>query len=310
MYQGGIEIRLSEGECESQGAFNCTKEELKEEAEAVSIRRYFAFNCTIQKLKPIPYGQVGKAGTHPARIHTFPEISVMKNKLIVFAGASFVCGTAGFLGSILGHAFSQAGVFAGAIIGGIIGLVSSILLFVQRKLIEANQFLPVVICGLLFFGVAILFALTNLNTPVIPLISLSFAGLGCIAGKSFRFSRGQKRSFYHFTGGFVAMLPALYFVTGSVVKYNLGFSQSFSLFGLLEHSPGLFRWFNLFSPFVFIGGTLLCIALNAPVRFTREPSRLFSLRYDAGWPKPNLFMSLAGCTLVLSLTIYGLLENL
>jgi hypothetical protein len=234
----------------------------------------------------------------------------MKNKFIVFVGVSFFCGILAFLGSILGHAFSQAGVFTGAIIGGIVGIVSSIMLLVKRKLIDTNQRLPVVLCGLLFFGVAILFALTNLNTPIIPLISLSFAGLGCIVGISFPRSKGQKKLFYHFLGGLVAMLPTLYFVTGSLIKYNLGFSHSFSLLDVLEHSPGTARSFNVISPFVFIGGTVLCIIMNAPVRFAIGPGKLFSLRYNASWPKLNLFLSLVGCLLVLSLTIYSLLENM
>ena len=240
----------------------------------------------------------------------FSKMTVMKNKFIVFVGVSFFCGILTFLGSTLGHAFSQAGVFTGAIIGGIIGIVSSVMLFVKRKLIDTNQLLPVIICGLLFFGVAILFAFTNLNTPIIPLISLSFAGLRCIAGKSFQLSKGQKKLFYHFIGGFVAMLPTLYFVTGSIIKYNLGFSHSFSLLDVLEHSPGTFRSFNVISPFVFIGGTLLCIIMNAPVRFTTGPSKLFSLHYNARWSKLNLLLSLVGCLLVLSLIIYSLLENM
>jgi hypothetical protein len=234
----------------------------------------------------------------------------MKNNLIVFVGVSFFCGITTFLGSVLGHAFSQAGLFTGAIIGGIVGIVSSSMLLVKRNLIDANQLLPVITSGLLFFGVAILFALTNLNTPVIPLVSLSFVGLGCIAGKSFQFAGRQKKLFYHFLAGLVAMLPTFYFVTGSVVKYNLGFSKSFSLLNILEHSPDTFRSFNVISPFVFIGGTLLCIALNAPVRFTTEPGRLFSLHYNQGWPKLNLLISLVGCSLILSLTIYVLLENM
>jgi hypothetical protein len=244
------------------------------------------------------------------RFLNFSKITVMKNNLVVFVGVSFFFGITIFLGSILGHAFSQAGVFTGAIIGGIIGIVSSVMLFVKRKLIDPNQLLPVIICGLLFFGVAILFALTNLNTPIIPLISLSFAGLGCIAGKSFRLSTGQKKLFYHFLAGFVAMLPTLYFVTGSVVKYNLGFSHSFSLLNIFERSADTFRKFNVLSPFVFIGGTLLCIALNAPVRFTTAPGRLVSLRYNARSSKLNLFISIVGCLLILSLVIYVLLENM
>lgn len=232
----------------------------------------------------------------------------MKNNLIVFAGVSFFCGIATFLGSVAGHAFGHAGVFTGAIAGGIIGIVSGILLFVKRRLIDPNQLLPAATCGLLFFAVAILFALTNLNTPIIPLISLSLPGLGCLAGKSFQLAGERKKLFYRFLAGLVVMLPTLYFVTGSVAKYNLGFSHSFSLLDILEHSPDALRRFNVISPFVFIGGTLLCIALNAPVRFTTGPGRLFPVR--TGWPKLNLFISLLGCAFILSLTIYVLLENM
>lgn len=233
----------------------------------------------------------------------------MKNNLIIFAGVNFVCGIAAFLGSIFGHAFSQAGVFIGAIIGGTTGIVLCTLFFVKRKMISAHQFFPAAIWSLIFFGAAVLFAVTNLNSPIIPLISLSFAGLGCIAGKSYRLSKGQYKPFYFSLAGFLLMLPALYFVIGSLIKYNLGFSHSFTLLDLLEDSPAAFHYFNVISPFVFIGGTLLCIALNAPLKFTTETGKSFPLRYVSGWPKLNLIVALAGSLLILTLATYLLLEN-
>src|SRR3954453_8246731 len=116
----------------------------------------------------------------------FIKITGMKNNIIVFVGVNFVCGITTFLGSIFGHAFNQTGVFTGAIIGGTTGVILGTLLLVERKLIETSQFLSTTIWGLMFFGMAVLFAVTNLNSPIIPLISLSFVGLGCIAGKSYK----------------------------------------------------------------------------------------------------------------------------
>jgi hypothetical protein len=234
----------------------------------------------------------------------------MKNNLIVFVVVNLVCGIGTFLGSTFGHAFSQAGVFIGAIIGGITGILLCILWFVKRKLIDASQLLSTTIWGLLFFGMAALFAATNLNTPLIPLLSLSFAGLGCVAGRTYKLSKGQYKHFYFALSGFLMMLPTLYFVTGSLVKYSLGFSHSFTLLDVLEHMPAATHYFNLISPFIFLGGTLLCIAMNAPVRFVTEKGKLFPLQYGAGGHKLNLIMALVGCLLVLTLMIYILLENL
>src|SRR4051812_26134403 len=109
----------------------------------------------------------------------------MKNNFIIFVMVNFICGITAFIGSTLGHTISQTAVFAGAILGGITGIVLSTSLFVKRKLIARERFQTTTIGGSFFFGAAVLFAVTNLDTPIIPLISLSFVGLGCVAGKSY-----------------------------------------------------------------------------------------------------------------------------
>jgi hypothetical protein len=211
----------------------------------------------------------------------------MKNNLFVFVVVNLFCGIATFLGSILGNAFSQASLFTGAIIGGITGVLLSTLLL-RKKLIDADRFLSSTLWGWLF-------SVTNLNSPIIPVISLSFAGLGCVAGNSFQLYNGLNKPFYYSLLGFLAMLPAFYFVIGSLVKYNLNFSQSFTLLDLVGHSSATFHLFNVISP---------------PIRVTIQHGKLFSLSYNSTFQKMNLVITVTGCLLLFVMVLYLLLENL
>ncbi len=93
------------------------------------------------------------------------------------------CGLAGLLaalGSMAGHAVGQ--LFAGGIVGGLLGSTAAAHSASRRGWIEREQFLPTAIGGGLGFLAAAALAVTNLHTPVIPILSTALVGIGAIAG--------------------------------------------------------------------------------------------------------------------------------
>jgi len=233
----------------------------------------------------------------------------MNRNIKLFSGVCFLCGIFTFLGSILGHAINKNTLFIGASVGGVVGIILSVLIFLKLKVVHRDSLLSTIIWGIIFFGTASLFAATNLNSPIIPLLSILLVGLGCVIGNTFKLNKQQNKQFYFSVLGFLLIVPTLYFVTGSLLKYNLGLSHSFSLLDWLQSSPVRAQEFNFISPVLFIGGTILSIILNIPLRFKADSGNLFSFRYS-GLSKINVIIAVMGIMLLSVLTLYLLLENL
>jgi len=233
----------------------------------------------------------------------------MNRNIKLFSGVSLLCGIFTFLGSILGHAINQTTLFIGAGVGGVFGIIFSVLIFLKLKVVHRDSLFSTITWGIIFFGTASLFAVTNLNSPIIPLLSVLLVGLGCVIGNTFKLNKQQTKQFYLSVLGFLLLVPTLYFVVGSFLKYNLGLSHSFTLLDWLEHSPETAQKFNLISPFIFIGGTILSIVLNISLRFKADSGNLISLRYSS-LSKINFVISFTGALLLSVLMLYLLLENL
>ena len=234
----------------------------------------------------------------------------MKNNLKLFVGGCFLCSVFTFLGSVIGSAISQNTLFAGAIVGGVLGVVVMTLIFVKLKVVSRNSIIPTITWGTMGFGAASLFAVTNLNTPVIPLLSVPLIGLGCVIGNAFQLKKQQNERFYTSIISFWLIIPTLYFVVGCVVKYEMGFSHSFTLLDWLVSSPSNAQIFNLASPFVFIGGTVVSILLNISVAFKRNAENLNLFNSIAHLSKFNLAIAITGMLLLFILMLYLVMENL
>ena len=105
----------------------------------------------------------------------------MKNAAL-FLTATILGGMGGLVGSVLGGAFGKGGLFAGGFIGGI--LVAPVTAWVARwrQWIDASRFWPVAVGAAAGFVVAATIAVNTLSSPVGPVISTIFTGLGAIAG--------------------------------------------------------------------------------------------------------------------------------
>jgi hypothetical protein len=102
-----------------------------------------------------------------------------------------LAGVGAVAGSILGNAAGKAGLFLGAFVGGVLGVLGAV--FATTKL----QWLPplerggALIGGICGFALATPIAVSNLHTPLTPVLSCSLAGLGVLIGAGL--SRGWHR---------------------------------------------------------------------------------------------------------------------
>jgi peptidoglycan/LPS O-acetylase OafA/YrhL len=102
------------------------------------------------------------------------------------------CGMSGLLtvlGSIGGRTFGRTGLFVGAVVGGLAGLALAGLFARRLRLIDRRSYAPTVIGGTIGYVLAAVIAVNNLETPVVPMLSVSLVGLGAVVG-----SVGRRRA--------------------------------------------------------------------------------------------------------------------
>lgn len=93
------------------------------------------------------------------------------------------CGLAGLLavlGSMAGNAVDQ--LYAGAIVGGLVGCGAAAHFAVRRGWIARDRFLPTALASGAGFLAAAWIAVSNLHTPVIPILSTALVGIGALLG--------------------------------------------------------------------------------------------------------------------------------
>jgi len=86
------------------------------------------------------------------------------------------------IGSILGHGAGKIGLFTGAILGGLLGIVVAVGAGTKLKWLSSEDRAGALVGAMLGFGVAVPIAMTNLHTPVTPLMICGLAGVGLLLG--------------------------------------------------------------------------------------------------------------------------------
>jgi len=95
---------------------------------------------------------------------------------------SIAAGAGALLGSILGNAAGQRGLMAGAVIGGLVGAVAGVQVVVRLAWLSSAESRGGMLGGAIGFLVAAAIAVTNLDTPVAPVLSCVLVGAGVLLG--------------------------------------------------------------------------------------------------------------------------------
>ena len=213
----------------------------------------------------------------------------------VLSGAGTVAG------SIIGSAGGPRWLLLGAVAGGVIGIVSAAYLASKLSLIRVEQLPATALGGLIGFWVAASVAVSNLHTPVVPVLCACLTGLGALLGglyfigaRTNRTERMMSRSIHAAIMGFFLLLPAFVLC----------------LSGLLGLEPPA----ALIHPVLVMGGLFLAFGLNAlavlQVRFGHSEGTLvarISIRMRG--KVLNLTAFALCCFLFATITAYLFLEN-
>lgn len=100
----------------------------------------------------------------------------------VFLATWAAAGVGAVIGSILGHAAGKPGLFIGAALGGVLGIVVAVGTITKLQWLSPHDRGGALAGGLVGFGVAVPIAVTNLHTPVTPLLICGLAGVGLLLG--------------------------------------------------------------------------------------------------------------------------------
>jgi hypothetical protein len=102
----------------------------------------------------------------------------MKKNILLFFSEIIACGLFTFAGSVLGHAFGPRSLSLCAITGGVSGIVLTTLILNKTGVVRNNRLSFVIGWGIGSFLLASILAVTNLSSPVIPLLSILLVGGG------------------------------------------------------------------------------------------------------------------------------------
>jgi hypothetical protein len=201
-------------------------------------------------------GQTQKANNMQA-------INLKNNNLKIFAIISFTSGTLIVLSSLAGHFLTPAKLIPSAFIGGTIGLVSGTWLCFKQKMIDKASVIPVMIFTLIAFGIVSFVIVFNFNHPLLIFICFSLIGLTSIVSNYyFKKHPNTPKNKIFGTAGVLLVLPPLYFVIASILKFQFGNRFLFSFIDVLLNRPNGQENFNAITQFLFGGGLLLSFIVN------------------------------------------------
>jgi hypothetical protein len=104
--------------------------------------------------------------------------------LLLFLVSCLLGGFGGALGSIVGHAAGQRGLWIGGVIGGILGSVAAAAIARRRRWLTAAQFPSAAVGASIGFLIAAAIAVHTLSNPVGPVLSTTLIGIGALLGAS------------------------------------------------------------------------------------------------------------------------------
>ena len=106
----------------------------------------------------------------------------MMPSLLLFIVSCFLGGLGGLLGSIVGHAAGPRGLWVGGVLGGVLGSVAAAGVARARRWIGPSQFGLTASGAAIGFLIAAAIAVNTLSSPIGPILSTAFIGIGAIVG--------------------------------------------------------------------------------------------------------------------------------
>ena len=104
-------------------------------------------------------------------------------RLKLFVLTCVLTGVLAALGSMVGNATGEAGLMIGGVAGGLLGTGAAALIARGRRWIAPEAFNATSVGAGIGFCIAAYLAVTNLSSPVIPILSTSLSGLGALIGR-------------------------------------------------------------------------------------------------------------------------------
>ncbi|HEY8165643.1 MAG TPA: hypothetical protein VIF83_08835 [Gemmatimonadaceae bacterium] len=105
-----------------------------------------------------------------------------RNAIALFFLTTILGGIGGVGGSMLGHAFGQAGLFAGGIIGGLVLAATAAKLAAVFNWIPREAFARTVLGAAIGFIAGAAIAVNTLSSPVGPFLGSLLTGVGAVLG--------------------------------------------------------------------------------------------------------------------------------
>jgi hypothetical protein len=104
------------------------------------------------------------------------------NRVALFFLACVLGGAGGALGSIAGHAFGNAGLWAGGVLGGLLASMLVARIALWRRWIIRSQYWLTALGTAIGFLVACAIVVNTLSSPVGPIMSTLLIGAGAVLG--------------------------------------------------------------------------------------------------------------------------------
>jgi hypothetical protein len=100
----------------------------------------------------------------------------------LFVTAWALAGLGAVIGSIVGNGAGKPGLFAGAVIGGVVGVGAAVGVVVRLRWLSIDDRAGALFGSIIGFAVAAPIAVTNLHTPLTPVLICGLAGVGLLMG--------------------------------------------------------------------------------------------------------------------------------
>jgi len=110
----------------------------------------------------------------------------------VFIATWALTGLGAVIGSALGSAAGKLGLLGGAVVGGVLGVVAAVLALTKLHWLLAEDRRGAFIGGVAGFALAAPIAVTNLHTPITPVLICGLSSVGLLLGVGV--ARGWRRS--------------------------------------------------------------------------------------------------------------------